>query len=238
MAVDWTRLTRHLHNSALDRVEMSLEHVGAVVGTDLPPSSRHPSYWANTTPRAQCWRCLGYRATRRGVQPGHVAFVRCEQPSPALSVIPQVGLTSDPQAHRLLREQPFALLLGLLFDHGIPSERAWRAPAELRRRLGHLDPQQMLDDPDAVQAAVAGPPALHRYRDTLAGWVVHAARRVVTEYGGDAAGIWSDGPGEAELRRRLVAFTGIGETKASRALDVFEHEVGVWRAPTLGGDVA
>ena len=133
---------------------------------------------------------------------------------------PAGGLCSDPDADRLLRTDPFALLLGALFHHGITAERAWRAPLELSRRLGHLDPARMLDEPEAVRAAVAGPPALHRYRETVAGWVLEAARRVAEDYGGDAAGIWSDGPGHATLRERLVAFPGMGEVKVARTIEV------------------
>ena len=87
-------------------------------------------------------------------------------------------LQADPDAERLVRTDPFAFLLGALLDHGIPPERAWRGPLELSRRLGHLYPARMVAEPDAVRAAVAGPPALHRYRETVAGWVLEAARTI------------------------------------------------------------
>lgn len=117
------------------------------------------------------------------------------------------------------------MLLGLLFDHGIPSDRAWRAPLLLRQRLGHLDPRRIILDPEAVASAIGQPPALHRYRATLARWVVEAARQVVSDYGSDTSAIWSDSPSAAELSRRLQRFTGIGAVKAQRARALLD-EVG------------
>jgi uncharacterized HhH-GPD family protein len=131
----------------------------------------------------------------------------------------------------LVREDPFAFLVGVLLDHGIPPERAWRGPAELRRRLGHLDPARIVADPDAVAEAVAQPPVLHRYKGTVAAWVVGAARRVQHQYGSDAAAIWADDPGRPELAARLEAFDGIGATKAQKAIDALERAGMVSAAP-------
>ena len=39
-------------------------------------------------------------------------------------------------------------LSGVLFDQGIPAERAWAAPYLLRQRMGHLDPARIARDPE------------------------------------------------------------------------------------------
>jgi hypothetical protein len=44
--------------------------------------------------------------------------------------------TSDERANALLRSDPFAFLLGVLFDQNVPAERAWIAPFILKDRLG------------------------------------------------------------------------------------------------------
>jgi hypothetical protein len=66
-------------------------------------------------------------------------------------------LTSDPDANDLLNRDAFAFLLGVIFDQSVPYELAWRAPLELKRRLGHLDPHRILADPEAVRRAVQRP---------------------------------------------------------------------------------
>jgi uncharacterized HhH-GPD family protein len=233
-ALDWARLTQHLEASTQDRVEMSLASIERVVGGGLPASSRGPQFWSNTSRRAASWTGPGFRVTRRGLPAGHVAFVREGEAPPAPAVVPAPVLGLDPAVNRLVVEDPFAFLLGLIFDHGIPSDRAWRAPYDLRDRLGHLDPSRIADESAQVRGAVAQPPVLHRYKRTVADWVVGAAGRVVTDYGGDAAVIWGDEPTRQQLRRRLLAFTGIGETKASKAVEMLEVEHGVRIRPDAG----
>jgi hypothetical protein len=49
--------------------------------------------------------------------------------------------TANEEANGLLRSDPFAFLLRVLFDQNVPYERAWLAPFFLKQRLGHLDPQ-------------------------------------------------------------------------------------------------
>jgi hypothetical protein len=97
-----------------------------------------------------------------------------------------IALGPDPESDKLLKGDGFAFLLAVILDQGIRYERAWRAPLELRERLGHLDPARMVADPDAVRRAVAQPPALHRYVNNMPAWLVSAARRVLDEYAGNA----------------------------------------------------
>lgn len=236
--VDWTRLTRHLRRFRRGRVEVSLEEIERIVTGPLPPAAAGSRYWANTTGRADAWRSAGYRATRRGAAAGHIAFVREAEHPPALTVVREPVLTGHAEANHLVVSDPFALLLGVLFDHGIPAERAWRAPFDLQQRLGHLDPGRVAADADAVRAAVAQPPVLHRYAEAMAGWVVAAARTVVDGYGGDAGQLWSDRPTRAQLRRRLLALDGVGPTKADRAVALLEHVLGVPLADDSAGEVA
>ncbi|MEX1262795.1 MAG: hypothetical protein WEE66_02480 [Actinomycetota bacterium] len=128
-----------------------------------------------------------------------------------------VQLTADEEADRFVREDDFAFLLAVLFDQGVPYGRAWRAPLVLRERLGHLDPGLIAAEPERVRAAIAGPPALHRYVKKLPAWVVSAARKVLDEYGGAAGNIWR-GQTAAVVRDRLDDFIGISQKKAAMTL--------------------
>lgn len=158
----------------------------------------------------------------------------------AVSAQPQdpSGFAADAEANALLGADPFAFLLGVICDQGIPAERAWMAPYLLRQRLGHIDPRLIVADPSAVLAAVKSPPALHRYVETVPGWIVAAAERVLRDYDGDAARIWNDHPRATEVHRRLLAFKGIGPKKAAMAVEILERDFGVPIQDMHGSDVA
>ncbi len=141
------------------------------------------------------------------------------------------GFSLNPAADRLIETCPEAFLLGVLFTQGIPAERAWAAPYLLKERLGHLDLMRLASEEDAVAAAVANPPALHRFVGTMPRWVVSGARRLLAEYGGDASRIWPDGAHVADVTRRLLAFDGIGEKKAAMAVGILLRH---FRVPLTG----
>ena len=156
----------------------------------------------------------------------------------APAAVGQVTFTPHPEANALIMDNPFAFLLAVIFDQGIPAERAWRAPYELMRRLGHLDPARMLADPEGVRTAVAQPPVLHRYREKLPGWLVAAARIVLRDYAGDAARIWNDHPTARQLQQRLDRFPGIGQKKAAMAVEILDRDLGVPVRELDGSDIA
>jgi uncharacterized HhH-GPD family protein len=147
-------------------------------------------------------------------------------------------LTEDSAADRFVHEHPLAFLLAVVMDQGVPYQRAWRAPLELHRRLGHLDPARMVADPAAVAEAVRRPPALHRFVNVVPRWIVSACRRVLEDYGGDAAAIWAGAPQADVLLRRLLAFDGIGQKKAAMSVMLLWRSVGVEVTHMERSDVA
>jgi uncharacterized HhH-GPD family protein len=155
---------------------------------------------------------------------------------PAEAVPPT--LTDDPAANEFVLTDPFAFLVGVIFDQQINFERAWAAPFELNRRLGHLDPARLVLDPDAVRKAVKDPPALHRYVENVPRWVVAAAKRVLDDYQGEARRIWGDEPTAEELQARLRAFDGIGQKKAAMAVEILERDLRVRIRAMEGSDIA
>ena len=149
-----------------------------------------------------------------------------------------IAIGPDTESDELIRGDGFAFLLGVIFDQGIRYERAWRAPLDLKRRLGYLDPTRIAAHPEAVHRAVAEPPALHRYVNNLPSWIVLAARRVLDDYDGDAERIWNDRPTAEQLRRRLERFQGIGQKKAAMAVEILERQRGVEITHLQGSDIA
>lgn len=152
----------------------------------------------------------------------------------------QVGgsFTGDSEADALLRRDPNAFLLGVLFTQGIPAERAWAGPYLLLQRLGTLEPGWLAEHPGEVREAFQRPPMLHRFKETLPRWVVSAARRVNDEYGGDASAIWPAGDSVLEVTERLSAFDGIGRKKAVMAVEILTRHFGVPLAGREHGQVA
>lgn len=131
------------------------------------------------------------------------------------------------EATDLLYADPFAYLIGVIFDEGIVAERAWQAPYELKRRLGHLDPYRLRNQPERVREAVARPTSLHRYLSVMADATVRAAAKVCDEYGGDAGRIWAPGTRADEVDRRLREFHKVGQKKAAMAVELLVSRFGV-----------
>src|SRR3954470_4251758 len=81
-----------------------------------------------------------------------------------------LALAGDPDADKLLTEEPLALLIGMVLDQQIPLEWAFHGPYELQLRLGGpLDATHLAEmDPDVLIKAFAEKPALHRYPSSIA----------------------------------------------------------------------
>ena len=82
---------------------------------------------------------------------------------PAPAPPPNLEWTEDPEANRLIAENPLALLIGFCLDQQIPIEHAFLGPLRIRERLGTLDAVRLAAlDPDSFAAAFRTPPASWR----------------------------------------------------------------------------
>ena len=142
-----------------------------------------------------------------------------------------LAVTGDPDADRLLVEDPLALLIGMLLDQQVPMEWAFRGPYTLRERLGvsgRLDAATIAAmAPDDFEALFRNKPALHRYPGSMAKRTHDLCRHLVDEYDGDAAALWRDASDGAEVYRRLRALPGYGEEKAKIFLAILGKRLGV-----------
>ncbi|MGI9084110.1 MAG: HhH-GPD-type base excision DNA repair protein [Aeromicrobium sp.] len=124
-------------------------------------------------------------------------------------------IAQDPTADKILSENPFALLMGMLLDQQYPMEHAFRGPAKLLDRFGTLDPATIAAaEPEEFAELCSTPPAIHRYGRSMAGRVQALARHVVAEYDGDASKLWTEARSGTDLMARLKALPGYGEQKA------------------------
>jgi uncharacterized HhH-GPD family protein len=142
------------------------------------------------------------------------------------------------EADALLESSGNAFLLGVLFTQGIPAERAWAGPFDLRARLGTLDLSYLAENPNAVREAFQRPPMLHRFKEVLPRWIVSAARRLLLEYEGDAERIWPTGAHVLDVTERLAAFDGIGRKKSVMTVEILTRHFGVDLAGRECGQVA
>ena len=146
-----------------------------------------------------------------------------------------ISLPVDAEANELLTRSPLALLIAMLLDQQVPLERAFAAPADLVRRLGHEPDATELAayDPDALVAVFAERPALHRFPKAMAARTQALCQALVSSYGGDASLVWSTASSGAELLKRVSSLPGFGEQKAKIFVALLGKRLGVcppgWR---------
>ena len=144
------------------------------------------------------------------------------------TTVDRLHFTGDEEADRLLASDPLALLIGFALDQQVTVQKAFSGPAELRRRVGHLDAGRLAAmDPDALAALFRQRPALHRFPAAMAGRVQALCAFVVTQYGGDPSRIWGEAADGRDLQARLLALPSIGEMKARSLIAILGKRFGV-----------
>jgi uncharacterized HhH-GPD family protein len=132
------------------------------------------------------------------------------------------------EAAAFLNEEPLAFLIGVLCDQGILAEKAWVIPWKLKERLGYFSAGQLASvNYEDLTKAMAGPPALHRFPNRMSEFITAACRKVVERYNSLAGNIWFPGSTCAEIQARLEDFWGIGQKKASMAVNILVRDMGV-----------
>ena len=136
--------------------------------------------------------------------------------------------TGEPEADRLLAEDPFALLVGFALDQQVTVQKAFSGPADLKRRLGHLDPAQIAAmDPSELGDVFRERPAIHRFPGSMAAKVQSLAAAIARDYGNDAGRVWREAKDGPDLEKRLLGLPGIGEMKAKSLIAVLGKRFGV-----------
>lgn len=159
------------------------------------------------------------------------------------TTLESLAFTGDDAADRLLVADPLALLIGFELDQQVTVQKAFSGPAELQRRIGHLDAAKIAAmDPAELIEVFRKPPALHRFPTSMAGKVRDLARAIADEYGNDASRVWSEATSGKDLEARLLGLPGFGPMKARTVLAIVVKRFGVrptgWEAvlpthPTL-----
>jgi uncharacterized HhH-GPD family protein len=144
------------------------------------------------------------------------------------TAVDRLHFTGDDEADRLLATDPLAMLIGFALDQQISVQKAFSGPAELRRRVGHLDAARLAAmDPEALAAVFRQRPALHRFPSAMAGRVQALCGFLVATYDGDASRVWTDARDGRDLQVRLLALPSIGDMKARSLIAILGKRLGV-----------
>jgi len=142
--------------------------------------------------------------------------------------VAKLRIAQDEAADRVLSEDPFALLSGMLLDQQFPMERAFAGPAKILERLGTLDPAEIAAaDPEQFAALCSTPPAVHRFPGSMAARIQALAAHVVAEYDGRTERLWEEAESGKDLFKRLQALPGFGRQKSQIFVALLGKQLGV-----------
>ena len=145
-----------------------------------------------------------------------------------MASVAALHFTGDPDADAFLGSSPLALLIGFVLDQQVTVQKAFSSPLELSKRLGGLDAVAIAAmEPDELEDVFREKPALHRFPANMARRVQEHCAFLTSEYGGDAASVWTGARDGADLERRLLALPGIGEMKARTMIGVLAKRLDV-----------
>jgi uncharacterized HhH-GPD family protein len=136
--------------------------------------------------------------------------------------------TGNPDADRLIADDPLALLIGFALDQQVTVQKAFSGPVELQRRLGYLDAARIAAiDPAELDVVFRTPPALHRFPGAMAGKVQALCTAIATDYSNDASRVWTGAVDGRDLEARIGALPGFGEMKTKSVIAVLGNRFGV-----------
>ncbi len=136
---------------------------------------------------------------------------------------PQVLFPSlDPDASRLVIEDPYAFSIAVCLDRGAKAELIWAIPYYLKNDLGHLDPFKIyhlsIVDLDALFQRLPKKP---RYVNAAPRTLKELTNLVVEQYNGDASHIWQ-GKTAGHVKSAFQSIYGVGEGIANMAVLLIE----------------
>lgn len=144
----------------------------------------------------------------------------------------------DAEDRELVVSNPFAFLVAVAFDRGMPWQKAWQIPGAIHRK-GLLEPRLLAEmtEPELVDL-LEGLPTRPRYGTTQgARTLSDAARLVSRRFGGDASAIWKNAA-PAEVEKTLQeGIYGVGPGIASMTTRILYDDFGCFRGQESQIDV-
>ncbi|WP_052767563.1 MULTISPECIES: hypothetical protein [Lacticaseibacillus] len=101
------------------------------------------------------------------------------------SILNRVGIDSTHAQY--IKTNTMGLLIGILSDQSVKSKKAWSLPLDLSNRVQNegLSPRWILQNKEHIFKALKRKPALHRFPNKIAEYVISLAEFITKNYGGD-----------------------------------------------------
>ena len=133
----------------------------------------------------------------------------------------------QPDAARVPKEvlsDPFAFLVGVAFNRGMPYQKAWEIPLCIKNKnmlnAKKLAAMEKLE----LQRLLEGLPTKPRYGCKQGSQTLKDAAMLVMDHGGDTSAIWrNSSPWETE--RKLLCIHGVGSGIASMAVRILRDNL-------------
>lgn len=137
-------------------------------------------------------------------------------------------ITGDTAADKLLNSNGTALLIGMLLDQQVPMEWAFKGPATIKERLGHLDPKKIsLIDVEDFVSMCCTKPAIHRFPASMSRRIHELCCIIARDYKNKGENMWAGVTDAALLTERLRVLPGFGEEKAQIFIALLGKRMGV-----------
>ena len=131
--------------------------------------------------------------------------------------------TLVPEAAKLVLSDPYAFALATCLDRGTKAIIIWTIPYDIKKALGHLDPQRInLMSLEELAGLLARLPRRPRYINDAPRTIKELTRIVVEECNGDASGIWKS-KRASEVKRILMSIHGVGPGIANMGVLLIER---------------
>jgi uncharacterized HhH-GPD family protein len=138
------------------------------------------------------------------------------------------SFTGDQRADALLNRDGTALLIGMLLDQQVPMEWAFKGPAGLQERLGHLDARKIAAmDREELVVVFCAKPALHHFPANMGRRAYDLCVHLSERYGGKGEKVWTGVERGDVLFARLRALPGFGDEKAKIFVAILAKRFGV-----------
>ncbi len=140
-----------------------------------------------------------------------------------------LSLAGEEAADRLISQNLFALLIGMVLDQQIPLDRAFTGPYLLAERLGiALTPEAVLQtDTDKFYKAFTEKPALHRFPIAMADRVLGLSQILTAKYQNDVSSLIEGAENGRELLKRILELPGFGTQKAKIFIALCGKQMGL-----------
>ena len=135
----------------------------------------------------------------------------------------------------LAKNNPNGYLMAVVLDQGMKAEKVWAMPNKLFWQWDRMDLIAEADVEDlAKDLKVVG----CRYFNNMAKFIKHDAQMLMDKYSGWAENIWMDYPTSVQMYERFLEFKGIGQKKASMAVNILVRDCEVPVSDKRGIDVS